>query len=107
MSGAVPGKYSRNAASPLPLPASGRAIAFETRGLIPPPCGEGGWPKASRVGVTTAETVLGATPTPASATGDATHRLRSADPPHKGEGSNLVAARVTKAAADAWEFRHM
>ena len=40
---------------------------------------------ASRVGVATTEAVLVATPTPASASDDATHRLRSADPPHKGD----------------------
>jgi hypothetical protein len=43
------------------------------RRSIPPPCGEGGWPKfliwARRVGVATMEAVLGATPTPASASG--------------------------------------
>src|SRR5258708_21281308 len=57
---------------------SGRRISS----LIPPPCGEGGWPKAR---VATTEAVLGA-PAPRPP-------LRAADPPHKGEGRKPRLAR--------------
>jgi hypothetical protein len=85
-------------------PPCGRAIAYETsgcRGLIPPACGEGGWPKffiwASRVGGShNGSRACGGPPPRPPLSDDAAHRLRSADPPRKGEGFNSVTAQVTE-----------
>jgi hypothetical protein len=83
-------------ARPLACPPSAYENERRPRALIPPPRGEGGWPKfiwASRVGVSHNGSRARSTPTPT-----------SGDPPHEGEGSHSATAHIANAARSTLNF---